>query len=166
MSDSRDRDRRRQRYAEDPEYREHVLAACRVWRKAKRDEINAKHRLRWVAEPKYRENRLKGNWKSKLKHVYGISLQEYDRLHAKQKGRCAICKDKPRYRLHLDHDHRRKFARRLLCGLCNRGLGCFRDDPRLLRRAAAYLIAELKSHRAKRKRGVPKKSQAGTKRKR
>jgi Recombination endonuclease VII len=79
----------------------------------------------------------------------------YNRLFAKQEGRCAICRGKSRRRLQVDHDHRTKQVRRLLCGPCNKGLDLFRDDVRLVRRAAAYLAAALKRkprRRAKRPR--------------
>lgn len=44
--------------------------------------------------------------------------------------------------LHLDHNHRTGAFRGWLCDLHNRGLGYFKDDPALLRRAAAYLEQE------------------------
>jgi hypothetical protein len=68
--------------------------------------------------------------------------------------------------LHVDHDHRKKFVRRLLCGLCNRGLGSFRDDMRLLARGIAYLKAMAKAYRlaVKGRRGSPKKGRGRRKR--
>lgn len=63
---------------------------------------------------------------------------------AAQGGRCPICGTEPRdksnvARLHRDHDHVTGRQRELLCKTCNQGLGYFRDDPTLLRAAAAYI---------------------------
>lgn len=73
-----------------------------------------------------------------LKDVYGITLEEYLDIHAKQSGRCAICRDVVEL-LCVDHDHRTGLIRGLLCRACNLGLGHFCDDPVKLRTAADYL---------------------------
>lgn len=72
---------------------------------------------------------------------YGLTERGYVELLEKQGGTCAVCKDPPRSgtRLPIDHDHETRAVRGLLCGRCNQGLGFFRDDPELLRAAAAYL---------------------------
>jgi hypothetical protein len=82
------------------------------------------------------------NWRchnrpnSKLRH-HGISENEFKRLIVKQKGRCAICKQ--RVPLYIDHCHKRKLTRALLCHHCNSGLGFFKDDPALLQAAVEYI---------------------------
>jgi hypothetical protein len=53
--------------------------------------------------------------------------------------KCEICKETDDIDLCLDHDHQTKLLRGRLCQKCNRGLGSFRDDPKLLREAAFYL---------------------------
>ncbi len=78
----------------------------------------------------------------KLVALYGISQQAYDSLLKTQEGRCAICgTDRPGGpgRFHVDHCHKTKVIRALLCSRCNTGLGCFRDNPSLLDLAAEYL---------------------------
>ena len=57
-------------------------------------------------------------------------------------ARCAICYSPPEGKrlLAQDHCHRTGQLRGFLCMRCNTGLGFFNDDPRLLRRAARYLI--------------------------
>ena len=77
---------------------------------------------------------------SYLGRRYGITLAEYEALLVKQKGRCAICKEKDKwFRLAVDHCHDKKTVRELLCSRCNRGIGSFDDKPELLERAAQYL---------------------------
>ena len=77
---------------------------------------------------------------NKLHSRYGITVEEYDRMFAEQDGKCAICGVKvEKHRLCVDHDHATGKVRGLLCRLCNRHLGGFRDSIDLLRRAIAYL---------------------------
>jgi hypothetical protein len=54
---------------------------------------------------------------------------------------CDICGGRVKFRKYLciDHCHKQKKLRGLLCVSCNSGLGQFYDDPDLLDKAAAYL---------------------------
>lgn len=77
---------------------------------------------------------------------YGLSREEYNGMREAQQYRCYLCglheeehKVSRWGNLCLDHDHRTGQVRRLLCATCNKGLGCFLDDPVLMERAAAYV---------------------------
>jgi hypothetical protein len=63
--------------------------------------------------------------------------------------RCAICGRRRRRgrAFHIDHDHRRKQFRGLICEACNLGLGHFHDNPKRLRKAAKYLLRDHRSLR-------------------
>lgn len=77
-----------------------------------------------------------------LRHLYGISLEQYQELLDAQDGVCAICKLPPqgqRKFLAVDHDHETGEIRGLLCTTCNVGLGALRDSTELVRSALAYL---------------------------
>ncbi len=80
-----------------------------------------------------------------LVKTFGLSLDEFNAMLESQNGRCAICDQEPQntskrnWRLHVDHCHSCNGVRRLLCSTCNNGLGCFKDNPELLRKAIAYL---------------------------
>lgn len=79
---------------------------------------------------------------TKLKQKYGISLEEYNRLHLLQRGLCAICgkpESYPNRTLSVDHDHLTEKVRGLLCAQCNRGIGFLGDTPEALRAALNYL---------------------------
>ncbi len=78
---------------------------------------------------------------------YGITLEDALVLYDAQQGKCAICGNHlPPINAYngsrqyaIDHCHRTKVVRGILCGKCNRALGFFNDDPDLLYAAIAYL---------------------------
>jgi Recombination endonuclease VII len=81
---------------------------------------------------------------------YGISSDFYDWAVTKQDHVCGICGE-PEASTHspsgkvkalaVDHDHATHIVRGFLCTNCNPGLGYFKDNPALLRKAADYLEA-------------------------
>jgi DNA-directed RNA polymerase subunit RPC12/RpoP len=126
-------------------------------RKAYMKEYHAK----WYKE--YKEKRLKQiteyaagkpkEWiqakgrKHHLKRRYNITPQEYETKLASQDYKCAICgKDASDNKrggkldpLHIDHCHKTKQIRGLLCHQCNSGLGQFKDNIDTLQKAIDYL---------------------------
>lgn len=80
---------------------------------------------------------------SYIYRIYGIHPQRFEELLEEQGGVCAICRGECAMnpRLSVDHDHDSGLIRGLLCNRCNIGLGRFREQPELLRRAAEYIEA-------------------------
>lgn len=74
---------------------------------------------------------------------YGITLEEYEELLAKQYGKCAICAGHSiaGRKLSVDHDHTTGKVRGLLCVNCNAALGQFRESREVLLKAYKYLEA-------------------------
>lgn len=73
---------------------------------------------------------------------YGITLEEYNLLFLKQGGKCLICGIHQRdlkQSLNIDHEHITGNIRGLLCPDCNRGLGCFKDNKEIMKKAIKYL---------------------------
>lgn len=70
---------------------------------------------------------------------YGISVEQYQNLLAKQSGKCAICKQESKRRLCIDHCHQTNQVRGLLCHHCNRALGLMQDSPEIIRSMLSYL---------------------------
>ena len=82
------------------------------------------------------------------KYKYGVTREQYDAMHAKQDGKCAICgnpETKKNYKtnelmpLHVDHDHKTMEFRGLLCAACNRAIGLLGDHSARVFAAAEYL---------------------------
>lgn len=85
-----------------------------------------------------------------LQRTYNINIDQYNCLLTSQNNGCALCgksAEENGKALEVDHDHSccpgakscGDCVRQLLCSGCNRGLGNFRDDPELLRKAADYI---------------------------
>ena len=98
---------------------------------------------------KRKEDRIKFPFREKgwhLKTIYKISMDEYNKILEKQNGLCAIC-SRPETSivrgkiplLSVDHDHNTGKIRGLLCAFCNHGIGRFRDDIDLMKKAIKYL---------------------------
>lgn len=78
--------------------------------------------------------------KYELRKKYGLSYDDYLSMVEDQDGKCALCgEDK---QLVVDHCHVTKKVRKLICRLCNTGLGMFKDNPEVLRKASKYVQLE------------------------
>jgi|GEM_PF-1389462 hypothetical protein len=92
-------------------------------------------------DPRYIRNVLK----RKLKK-FGINEEIYLKLKEQSGNKCYIC-DKFETKLFLgkviqlaiDHCHKTKKVRGLLCHFCNTAIGSFKDDTSLLKKAISYL---------------------------
>ena len=75
-----------------------------------------------------------------LKRNYGISLVQYKSLLRKQANRCAICKQIVRNnKLCVDHNHKTKAVRGLLCNKCNQALGLLQEKILNCKNMISYL---------------------------
>lgn len=97
---------------------------------------------------KYRKNNPHKLKEYKLKVRYGISQSKYNEMLQIQNNKCAICEhdevathnfSKRKQNLAVDHCHKSKKVRGLLCQDCNRGLGLFHEDISRLKKAIDYL---------------------------
>jgi len=89
-----------------------------------------------------------------IKHKFGLTLEEFESILKNQKNKCAICKMKlevhkerniTKTRPCIDHCHITKKVRGILCAQCNRGLGHFNDDIKMLKKAIRYLSNQRKT---------------------
>lgn len=97
----------------------------------------------------YRKNKNK-IWRcrrsSELKRDYGITIEDYERMVAEQKGACAICEREPqgnpknpRRVLFVDHNHETGQVRGLLCPRCNAFVAYIENHGHLLDKLRSYL---------------------------
>ncbi|MEK9770510.1 MAG: endonuclease VII domain-containing protein [Betaproteobacteria bacterium] len=84
--------------------------------------------------------RYQPNWE--LQKKYGITLEQKEAMAVAQEFKCKICgthQDDVWGSLHVDHCHITGKVRGLLCVNCNQGVGKFKDDQELLKKAIDYL---------------------------
>lgn len=105
---------------------------------------------KWHADNKNKESERYKRWRfenpdvkrnSRLRNLYGITLEVYERMLFEQSGVCAICSktNSDGRRLHVDHCHATGQVRGLLCFPCNTMLGNANDSESTLSLAAEYL---------------------------
>ena len=120
-----------------PEYRQKARERAGRWAREHPERIKEKARMSPKQDPVIQRN-------AHLKCLYGITTPEYEAMLEKQGGVCVICGRPPKtLRLHVDHCHKTKAVRGLLCLRCNMMCGHLHDSPALFRRAADYLEYKL-----------------------
>lgn len=72
-----------------------------------------------------------------LKSRYNVTLEFYEKLYKKQKGKCAICNQEKE--LHIDHNHKTEKIRGLLCWACNISLGYMKENIKYILNMIKYL---------------------------
>ena len=120
--------------------REAVNANLRRYYKENSSILKAKKKAKYASDP---QKYIKQTRAISLKARYGITASDYEDMLKRQNGMCAICsstksgrKDR---RLMVDHCHKTKEVRGLLCHHCNALLGNARDNPKTLELAIKYL---------------------------
>jgi hypothetical protein len=113
--------------------------------KAKKDGLQERCRsCRSVHHQKVKHLRPKQTKEQKrrwLINSYGLTVNKYELLLAKQNNKCAICntEDWGKPSPNIDHCHTTGKVRGLLCNNCNRGLGLFKDNKEIINNAKQYL---------------------------
>lgn len=78
-----------------------------------------------------------------LRRKYGITIEQYRQMLARQGGTCAVCpRTEPGGKskwFHVDHDHATGKVRGLLCLKHNTALGCVNDSVDELKKLVQYL---------------------------
>lgn len=101
----------------------------------KNKERELENNRKWVKNnPEKRKNI---SLRAQLKRLYDITPEEYNELVAAQDGKCGICEKQTK--LHVDHCHKTKRVRMLLCNKCNTGIGLFNESVDILQRAIKYV---------------------------
>jgi hypothetical protein len=120
-----------------------VKRICRKCEHEKRVEYRQAHPPVKRQDPDRFLKQRRGN----LKKNFGITIEQYNVLFETQNGKCAICglehngyaRSGRKQNFAVDDCHQTGRVRGLLCGNCNLGIGNLRDNPDILRAAAAYL---------------------------
>jgi len=73
------------------------------------------------------------------KKKYGVSEEDYEQMLIIQNNSCAICNKEIAWEAAVDHCHITNKVRGLLCRNCNLGLGGFKDNVEIIRKAIEYV---------------------------
>lgn len=112
-------------------------AQTKAWRNKNKEDYNEYMRKHREEHPQS-EIQKEQNRNRVMKSRYGIDGNDYKALLDLQKDVCAICEQKSKRRLLVDHDHSNGMVRGLLCDRCNVAIAIL-DNPTLLQAAKKYL---------------------------
>lgn len=124
--------------------KEKVLKQNKIYRKKYNADPVVKERRRKYQKEYEKNNPDKKEYRYFLTRRkaagFDLSFRDYKRLITKQKGLCLICNKKDNNRaLTIDHCHKTKKVRGLLCKKCNTAIGMLNDDKNLVKKAYNYL---------------------------
>lgn len=150
------------KYQNNPEWRAARLAKFKAWYDKKRAEdpesFRRAGRRRYIKDADKRKAAVAAYYlkrkterpqelsdsifRTRLKTLYGITVEQYRQIEAWQGGGCLFCGKKPtgskRFRrLFVEHCHDTGEIRGLTCSRCNTALAAFGDKPEALITAAA-----------------------------
>lgn len=115
----------------------HKERAADWWSKKGKESYQKHKQYQQEWRKKNPERYAKRQWRYHIKRKYGMSEAEFQARVSSQECKCACCGDVAE--LVVDHCHTANKVRDLLCQPCNKGLGCFSDNPDRLRAAIKYL---------------------------
>ena len=75
----------------------------------------------------------------KKQGIVGMTEERFQQMFLAQNGACKICGASRTRRLAVDHCHKTKQIRGLLCSRCNTWIGSLEKEPDLHAKAVAYL---------------------------
>ena len=105
------------------------------------DPVKAKKaQAKWRKENPGRQARNARRWH--LEKTYGLSLEDYHIMLAKQEGKCSMCgvdNNGKHENFYVDHDHKTGKVRSLLCKSCNFMVGVVETKEDLLGLSKQYL---------------------------
>ena len=121
--------------------REKVNERAKTWRS--KNPEKSRMASRKSAEKTRRDN-PRSIKNRKLKSSYGISIDDYEEMLKLQSNSCAICSfefdsTSQSKGPNVDHDHKTKKVRMILCRFCNNLLGYADDEIAILENTLKYL---------------------------
>ena len=109
-----------------------LLAQDRIWKRANREKVALKARIRYSKKRQIFLDRIRLN-------KYGITGEEFRTILKQQGSKCPICNRDISKNLSVDHNHLTGEIRGLICNNCNLAMGNAGDSPKILRALADYL---------------------------
>lgn len=111
-----------------------------------RDEIRErarKQRESFDWKDYYQKNKesIRRNKRARKMMGFGLTFADWEAMLQTQHHKCLICDVElnEKTRPTLDHDHATGKVRGILCNVCNRALGLFKDKQDVLKKAISYL---------------------------